>query len=646
MLELANDCFRFITGYFEIISASSPHIYHSALALAPKKSIVWNLYGSHAHPFTRVVHGAPASRDTDTAVTTRPFRIERAAWSPCHRFIAITWDYTTTIDVLDSVTLQRLQILEPQQGVYTHSRGLVFSPDSRILTSSGYRHEELYVESWDLQTGGVASTIRWQEPWTCLSGDPSIIYSANGKMVGVFYYHGDTKTNIFICDVVSGVCMYSHSLGGDIPIRNDIWTHGESLRFATANATTITIWEVGFTSGVAPMEVETLPNPDGFNGSTRTGARFLPAPCRLALALEDKVLVWDVQNSKCLLRCTDTGFRPRMSFSADGRLFACSTTGSDIYLWKESPTGYILHEILASSTASPSPLLSRNGDSIVAFGGPTIRLWRTKGFTAPPSSISTRAPQHTGNFILGFSPDGMLAAVAVQKDNTVTVLDLKSGVRQLTIDVGVEIYGLGVVGNTAVAIGDREVTTWNLPAGDCNPDARVGPEDSSWTISLGDLQGDHTVGASISPDSRHIALATTDSMGLGYLRMYSASTGEYLGYSSTWGHTPWFAPDGCNLWCAHDSGNAQVWRVGGGGGVLETLKLTVDIEHPPEGYPWGSPRGYRVTNDWWILGPNGKRLLMLPPPWQSDVGRRVWNGQFLVLLHGGLSEPVFLGLEP
>jgi len=159
-LELTNDCFRFVTRYFEIISASSPHIYHSALVLTPRESVVWNLYGTHAHPFARVVHGVSVSWSTDTAVTTRPFRIERAVWSPCNRFIAITWDYTTTIDVLDSVTLQRLQTLEPQRGIDTHIRGLVFSPDSRVLTSSGYRHEELYVESWDLQTGGVASIIR------------------------------------------------------------------------------------------------------------------------------------------------------------------------------------------------------------------------------------------------------------------------------------------------------------------------------------------------------------------------------------------------------------------------------------------------------------------------------------------------------
>ena len=80
--------------------------------------------------------------------------------------------------------------------------------------------------------------------------------------------------------------------------------------------------------------------------------------------------------------------------------------------------------------------------------------------------------------------------------------------------------------------------------------------------------------------------------------------------------------------------------------MLERLEEKVDIEHPPEGYPWASSRGYRVTNDWWILDPDGKRLLMLPPHWQSYAVHRVWKGKFLALLHGGLSEPVILEMEP
>ena len=330
-----------------------------------------------------------------------------------------------------------------------------------------------------------------------------------------------------------------------------------------------------------------------------------------------------------------------MSFS-DGRFLACSTTGSDIYLWKESPTGYALHSILASGTASSNPLLSQNGELILAFGGHTIQLWRTTGFTTLPSSVSTRAPQRGKNFVLEFSPDGMLAVVAMRKDNMVTVLDPKSGVPRLTIGAGMEVYGVGMVGDAVVVVGGQEVITWNLPVGDCIPGTWVSREDSSRTTSLDYQPFSKVDSAAISSDFSYIALTMAVSR---YLYIYHASTGEYLGSKSTEGTIPWFTPDGCGIWCAAGYDKAEVWRVGGQP-VLELPEEKVDIEHPPEGYPWASSRGYRVTNDWWILGPDGKRLLMLPPHWQSYAVHRVWKGQFLALLHGELSEPVILEMEP
>ncbi|KAF9643222.1 hypothetical protein BDM02DRAFT_3063517, partial [Thelephora ganbajun] len=43
-VELANDCFRFVTGFFEVTEESAPHIYHSALPLSPQTSVVRKLY--------------------------------------------------------------------------------------------------------------------------------------------------------------------------------------------------------------------------------------------------------------------------------------------------------------------------------------------------------------------------------------------------------------------------------------------------------------------------------------------------------------------------------------------------------------------------------------------------------------------------
>ena len=634
-IDLASDCFRFVTRYFEVISASAPHIYHSALMLAPRKSIVRELYESHARPLSRVVHGLLESWGQHTAAITRPDRIDVVAWSPCNKFIAIIWGKAETIDVLDAVTLQKLQVLNPQPAPrYSKGQLLAFSPDSRILTSLGVR----YLESWDLQTGQVG-IIGWKDSYV---GRASITYSANGKMIGAYFpYHNV----ILIFNIASGVHMHSYSTASSIEHAIDIWTHGESFRFTTVHTNTVAIWEVGFTSNARPTRVETLHVPSDLDEDEDVYAQLLPAPCRLALKLKRKVMVWDFQKSKYLLRCGDDWFTDRMSFSSDGRLFACSTDGLDIYLWKESPTGYTLHGILAHERGFGETLFSPNGEWIVAFGGSTMRLWRTNASTTPPSSYLTQSIQHVGDFVLDFSPDGMFAVVARKRDNVVKTVDLRSGVLQLTIDTGKEVRGVGVKGNNTIAVVDeRKVVTWELPTGDRIPDAKATPEDSTRTTHLRG-SGDPITWASISFGSSHVALA-----GAYYLYIHDASTGEQIFRGESLSSYPFFAPVGCNLLV--DGRNTVSI---GGGGQVQLGRFDVEAVG---GYPWTSSRGYQITNDWWIVDRDGKRLLMLPSAWQShgvdrwvqerlpyEVKLQVWNERFLALLHGELPEAVILELN-
>jgi WD40 repeat protein len=578
------------------------------------------------------------------------------------------------MDILDSVTLQQLQSLEFPQDVSKNTKALVFSPDSRILTcfsceGKGHSDQELFVISWDLQTGGVASVVRWQAPEQSPVRVPYITYSANGKVVGILYWSHDAKTaNISICDVSSGTHMGSHLLNGDILPLEDIWTHGESLQFATAVGTTITIWEVQFVSGGTPTKVETFPAPDNFDpvmfphpdNHNPYEVEFFHAPCLIVLTIRGKVLVWDVQNSQYLLVYRDTNLGQAMTFSSDGCFFACSIPGN-VYLWKKSPTGYILHETLQFGAQSLKQVFSWNGDLIAAFSDCTIKLWHTNSLTTHSSSISTQGPQTSGDFILDFSPDGTLAVATRDNTSTVMALNLKSGASQLTMSVDLYFHGLRVIRSTVVVVGCRglvwKVIAWDLPAEGCVPDVRVGLEESLWTIDLENTSeilnssqgGGRLANASISPGSCYIALTALTVLKFGcvqHLCIYSASTGECLGLGSTEKeYIPWFSPDGCDIWCAVESGEAEVWRVGEQN-VLEHLEHTVSLENPPEGYPWASSQGYQVTDDWWILGPDGKRLLMLPPPWRSYTVQRMWKGHFLALLHEELLEPVILEVEP
>ena len=179
-----------MNAYFKIISASAPHIYHSALPSSPRTSMIWKLYGSHAQPFIRVVHGVPSSWDSNATATALPDAIEFAVWLPSSRSIAIANDKPFVVDILDSATLHRLQRLWISPGLAEYPRALIFSPDCRMLSCASCDSQGGFVSTWDLQTGGLASRVALPssgEGWWLEDG--CITYSMNGKTVGVLCRH-------------------------------------------------------------------------------------------------------------------------------------------------------------------------------------------------------------------------------------------------------------------------------------------------------------------------------------------------------------------------------------------------------------------------------------------------------------------------
>ena len=244
-----------------------------------------------------------------------------------------------------------------------------------------------------------------------------------------------------------------------------LWTHGEYLRFATVKPGAIAIWEVGFTSKHTLAEIESLPAPDNIVSGQ---CLFLPTRSRIAFIFQEAVVVWDTRDSKTLLDFVDDNRPVGLSFSSDGRFFACGTTGREIHLWKESPTGYVLHQKLVYSILDLSRfggeddtavvLLSPNGESIIASKRPETQLWRTTDPVISLSSVPTQPVTET-RFILDFSQDESLAAVARLEDNIATIIDLRSGDTRLIIDVGTSIWGLRATGNTIVVVGDRGIIT-------------------------------------------------------------------------------------------------------------------------------------------------------------------------------------------
>ena len=205
--------------------------------------------------------------------------------------------------------------------------------------------------------------------------------------------------------------------------------------------------------------------------------------------------------------------------------------------------------------------------------------------------------------------------VARPREETATVVDLKSGLPQLTLDAPMKVYGLRVVDNADAVIGDGVIITWNLPKGDYLPHARVGIENSTQTTSFSGGGKSQAITTSISLDFRYVAiLGTGMESQFPMLHAYSLSTGRnvYKSFVLVAGGSLWFVPSGLDIWFAPES------KVESHPIDQEEHRLSgFNIEDGPCGSPWRPSCGCTVTNNGWLIGPDGKWLFVLPPPWRS-----------------------------
>ena len=568
----------------------------------------------------------------------------RIIWSPCSKLIAAST--TESVEVLDALTLNRLATFKYPPDYDRFS----FSPDSRSLAL--FTGSQLI--SWDIQTGGRLSEILLVEPGELSMDVISFTYSKDEKMVAVACETEDyLEHNVYTFDLPSRIRL------GPLPVPNGqlatpIWTHDEYLRFAIINPGSITIWEVEFTLKHPPTQVESFSIPDDVADGDEF--LFLPILYRLAFtfAFGNTIQVWDVKASKLLLKSElgqASNSHPKYSFSSDGRFFAFAIKSGEVHIWKESPTGYALHQQppFFLDNLEP-PLLSPNGRSIIFPLDDTINLWHTDDQTLPPPSPQTEVHDPQRHFLLAFSPDEKSAAFAEWHGNVVTILDLRSGDLRLTIDAGMTVGCVGVTGGTVIVVDDNEVATWNLYGGDRAFKANI--NDRARTVLLDRsppfryIAGYSCSSLSLSPDLSCIAAVRfTPAQGSGVgPEIHHVATGTCLASTGSGGYShPQFTRDGREVWIMDNHPENDGWEIiqGGVSGAME-LKPLEETLYPSRTFLWHSIRGYKVTDNGWVLSPTGKRLLWLPHRWRTDREEyRLWSGQFLGLTHW-LSELVIL----
>jgi len=611
--------------------------------------MVRKLYKQYAHPLVRVVCGLPISWRSSFATTKHGVTLLTVAWSSCSRFIALGLREST--EVLDAVTLEQLHNFAHSE-LPSVDGWLGFSPDGHSLTRINSDNKGCI--TWDLKTGGRISAVSSALITSSLFRVSSI-YSMDGNKIAIAGYSGSGKSSfatISTYSLISGTRIYSHRLPEGQTI-TPIWAHGEFLRLATVGSGFITVWEIGSTSEHTLAEIESLPAPDEVFLEDHT--LFLPTLSRLAFILRGAVLIWDTRDSKFLLNFLGGDSFRGLSFSSDGHFFACGAEkGQEVHLWKESPTGYVLHQKLVPGPTDLLivPFLSPDGESIILSKDyHETQLWRTTDPINPPSSVLSQPAKQT-SFVLAFSPDKSLIATGRLGENIATIVDIKSGDPWLIVDTGTKICGLGVTGSTFVVVGEGKIITWNLPAGGCVLNARANIHDSVRTIRFNPPSPSpgEVLSASISPDSSLFVITPGT---YGAFDIYNSSTGKHVVPEDCAGRTspgfnPWFTRDGREIryLIHHMDGVISL-----GQKIIRSewfnviwLESVGYGDGPPGGYPWLSFYGHEVTDDRWILDSRKKRVMWLPYHLRASVKYRIWDGQFLTLFDPGLLEPVVIEL--
>ncbi|KAF9784565.1 hypothetical protein BJ322DRAFT_1211500 [Thelephora terrestris] len=371
IFDTIKDCRRFVNEFFEVISKSAPHIYHSALPSASQFSIVRRLYGQYiSSPVPKVVIDNPTLRGL-------PARANHAVYSPDNQLIAVGW--VDSVTIYNPRTLENLLMLRTTYRATTGS--LTFSPDGHLLAYAYRRAEHglersspissITVDFWDTKTGTPTRILE-------IDGHDSFNAMFTPGVIAVVGIGGGIHT----CDMGTGGLLWK---GKITPSHNNQlgaqWVHNKSFRFATSSRSDgqlmVSICELQEAPNFSLPVVETflvLPHHGEFS--------FCPISYHASFSTETEVTILDVRSSYILFRTEETSplYRPPGRFSHDGSIFVCGTVENEIYVWKNTPNGYVprgsLRPLLSFIGFAVSPVAT----SILSWGPEGLELFGFEDF--------------------------------------------------------------------------------------------------------------------------------------------------------------------------------------------------------------------------------------------------------------------------
>ena len=453
-----------MTKFFEPISASATHIYHSALELCPKSSIVRKLYYHRSRRITllpRVLIGTPESWDPTISISSKN-NYRFCTWSPCGRFIvALTGN---TVEIRNQLTLELLTTLQPKESTLL-SGPLAYSPDGRSLACAS----DTAIVVWDIQTGGVAREIE------CGANMISLVWSLDGRRIGTLESLSPDTREMITCmkeyDVASATQLFIRTIHSNH--KPQLWAYEDTFRIMTMkhypfgrSAITIKIdkSEVRSPLGTTPTSPTTTQaqsedtsisyTPGSEIISYSPTARLISVSMANRLAIfRDSDVVIPLDSDLCpgtFLR--EEGHFISPCFSPNGSFFAAFRE-NDVYVWEYHPRHHFMCKMLWPQDQIDSLQFSPTSSSLLSHSGNILRVSNLDH----PSTI----PKSCNQKCAALSRSGSLITVK-KHETTITINKPHLQHPWCFINTSTQVNGLLLTGDVLLVVGSDRVAAWLL----------------------------------------------------------------------------------------------------------------------------------------------------------------------------------------
>lgn len=489
---------------------------------------------------------------------------------------------------------------------------------------------------WDIKTGVIVKEIVI-DIW----GLRRIVFTGNYTITLVTDYYKISRTyNVLESTLLcKGEILprFGRWLGAH-------WVHDDTLRFATSFKTdgklTIDIHQL------QPLSTPLLQTVKSFLLQPHYGEfSFCPVSFHASFVTETEISVLDVRDSKILLRLetAQPSYKLPGRFSPDGRFFACGTLGNAIYIWKNTPTGYLPGSSLEPRLPFDGFSFSPTAVSVLIWGPGGVQL--LDNHFRLPSPNKTAPYYNYGDHLVAYSKDGRRIATVRRGDSVITVLDLLPDAPQQYVYTGMRILDIGIVDDGIVAADIRELVSWSLEAGEIARSACGAIVAETAAIGAGPDVVEHFA---LSTDCSCIAFTIERTVFL-----YDAQAQRILKKCTmdcnivdirfspygrrlcfVFGGNPYEYQD--NIRSCMLSETMEQWRI-----VKVTEEFTEGTWSQDGLFP---PAGYRIRREsGWIEDSRRRKLLWLPPNWRmTHYLDTKWTSNFLALVGEHHPEPIII----